>query len=260
MNLIFDTHAHYDDEAFDGDREEILSGLREHGIGTVVNIGASLSSCGTTLALAKRYPFLYAAVGIHPNETGELTEKDMDWLKQIAGEEKVVAIGEIGLDYHWPEPEPALQKQWFRRQIELAKEVKLPIIVHSRDAAEPTMQIIQETKAYECGGVIHCYSYSPEMAEEYVKMGFFIGMGGVLTFKNAKKLVRCAERIPLSSIVLETDCPYMAPEPNRGKRNDSSQLIYVAQKLAEIKGITAEEVKQATTENAHRLYRLTQNK
>ena len=230
------------------------------GIGKVVDVGADMPSSKMALELAKQYEFVYAALGVHPSEVEGLTEDDMAWISSHAAHEKVAAIGEIGLDYHWPEPKPALQKQWFRRQIELAKEVKLPIIVHSRDAAEPTMQIIQETKAYECGGVIHCYSYSPEMAEEYVKMGFFIGMGGVLTFKNAKKLVRCAERIPLSSIVLETDCPYMAPEPNRGKRNDSSQLIYVAQKLAEIKGITEEEVKQVTTENAHRLYRLTQNK
>ena len=228
-SYIFDTHSHYDDKAFDSDRDEILGGLLAKGIGKVVDVGADMPSSKMALELAKQYEFVYAALGVHPSEVEGLTEDD-------------------------------IQKQWFRRQIELAKEVKLPIIVHSRDAADPTMQIIQETKAYECGGVIHCYSYSPEMAEEYVKMGFFIGMGGVLTFKNAKKLVRCAERIPLSSIVLETDCPYMAPEPNRGKRNDSSQLIYVAQKLAEIKGITAEEVKQATTENAHRLYRLTQNK
>ena len=258
--MIFDTHAHYDDERFEEDRDALITSMPGRGVGTIINVGASIESTKTTLALSEKYPFVYAAVGVHPSDISGLNEETFAWLKEQTKKEKVAAVGEIGLDYHWPEPKPALQKQWFRRQIELAKEVKLPIIVHSRDAAEPTMQIIQETKAYECGGVIHCYSYSPEMAEEYVKMGFFIGMGGVLTFKNAKKLVRCAERIPLSSIVLETDCPYMAPEPNRGKRNDSSQLIYVAQKLAEIKGITAEEVKQVTTENAHRLYRLTQNK
>ena len=258
--MILDTHAHYDDEAFDADREELLESLQPNGIEKVVNVCASIDGLQNTVALMEKYPFVYGAVGVHPDDADKMTQETLDEIRRLSHLDKMVAIGEIGLDYHWPEPEPALQKQWFRRQIELAKEVKLPIIVHSRDAAEPTMQIIQETKAYECGGVIHCYSYSPEMAEEYVKMGFFIGMGGVLTFKNAKKLVRCVERIPLSSIVLETDCPYMAPEPNRGKRNDSSQLIYVAQKLAEIKGITEEEVKQVTTENAHRLYRLTQNK
>lgn len=185
-SYIFDTHSHYDDKAFDSDRDEILGGLLAKGIGKVVDVGADMPSSKMALELAKQYEFVYAALGVHPSEVEGLTEDDMAWISSHAAHEKVAAIGEIGLDYHWPEPEPALQKQWFRRQIELAKEVKLPIIVHSRDAADPTMQIIQETKAYECGGVIHCYSYSPEMAEEYVKMGFFIGMGGVLTFKNAK--------------------------------------------------------------------------
>ena len=195
-----------------------------------------------------------------------MKEADMEELSHMAREDKVVAIGEIGLDYFRKEGNAykSVQKEWFCRQLDLAKEIEKPVIIHSRDAAEDTIQILRdfrkENPQIENPGVIHCYSYSPELAKEYVAMGFYIGIGGVVTFKNAKKLVRCAERIPLSSIVLETDCPYMAPEPNRGKRNDSSQLIYVAQKLAEIKGVTAEEVKQATTENAHRLYRLTQNK
>ena len=257
---LFDTHAHLSDEAFDEDRHSLIPKLFESGVTRIIDVACDVRTADRTIELIDRYPFIYGTVGMHPHDVSAMDNALMDRISDILQHKKMLALGEIGLDYHWPEPEPALQKQWFCRQIELAKEVKLPIIVHSRDAAEPTMQIIQETKAYECGGVIHCYSYSPEMAEKYVKMGFFIGMGGVLTFKNAKKLVRCAERIPLSSIVLETDCPYMAPEPNRGKRNDSSQLIYVAQKLAEIKGITAEEVKQVTTENAHRLYRLTQNK
>ena len=255
-NYIFDTHSHYDDKAFDSDRDEILNGLFEKGIGKVVDVGADMVSSKMALELAGQYEFVYAALGVHPSEVEGLTESDMAWIVNHASHEKVVAIGEIGLDYHWPEPEPALQKQWFRRQIELAKEVKLPIIVHSRDAAEPTMQIIQETKAYECGGVIHCYSYSPEMAEEYVKMGFFIGMGGVLTFKNAKKLVRCAERIPLSSIVLETDCPYMAPEPFRGRRNDSSFVYLMAEKIARLKGISKEEAAALSMANAKRLFRI----
>ena len=193
---------------------------------------------------------------MHPSETEGLAESDMEWIFGHAEQKKVVAIGEIGLDYYWPEPAPEIQRKWFLRQIELAKETNLPIIVHSRDAAAETMAIIKETKAYECGGVIHCYSYSPEMAEEYVKMGFYIGVGGVVTFKNAKKLKRTVETIPLSRIVLETDCPYMAPEPNRGKRNDSSQLIHVAEKIGELKEISVEEVIRVTTENALRLYRL----
>lgn len=254
--LIFDTHSHYDDKAFEEDRHELLAGLRAKGIGNVVNVGADMASSRIALTLAEQYEFVYAALGVHPSETEGLAEADMEWIFGHARQKKVVAIGEIGLDYHWPEPAPEIQRKWFLRQIELAKETNLPIIVHSRDAAAETMAIIKETKAYECGGVIHCYSYSPEIAEEYVKMGFYIGVGGVVTFKNAKKLKRTVETIPLSRIVLETDCPYMAPEPNRGKRNDSSQLIHVAEKIGELKEISSEEVIRVTTENALRLYRL----
>ena len=253
-SYIFDTHSHYDDKAFDSDRDEILGGLLAKGIGKVVDVGADMPSSKMALELAKQYEFVYAALGVHPSEVEGLTEDDMAWISSHAAHEKVAAIGEIGLDYHWPEPEPALQKQWFRRQIELAKEVKLPIIVHSRDAAEPTMQIIQETKAYECGGVIHCYSYSPEMAEEYVKMGYYIGVGGVVTFKNAKELKETVAEIGLPHIVLETDCPYMAPEPHRGTRNDSRNLIYVVKTIAELTGTTPEEVETVTWENAKRLF------
>ena len=255
-SYIFDTHSHYDDKAFDSDRDEILGGLLAKGIGKVVDVGADMPSSKMALELAKQYEFVYAALGVHPSEVEGLTEDDMAWISSHAAHEKVAAIGEIGLDYHWPEPEPALQKQWFRRQIELAKEVKLPIIVHSRDAAEPTMQIIQETKAYECGGVIHCYSYSPEMAEEYVKMGFFIGMGGVLTFKNAKKLKEAAAELPIERILLETDCPYLAPEPYRGKRNSSLYLPQVVAALAEIKGLTCQEIEDITWHNGCRFYGL----
>lgn len=254
--LIFDTHSHYDDRAFDGDREELLLSLREKGIGTVVNVGADMETSRQALQLAEKYDFVYAALGVHPSEVAELTESDMDWICQRAAHKKVVAIGEFGLDYHWEEPAPQLQRKWFLRQIELAKEVHLPIIIHSRDAAAETMEILTREKAYECGGVIHCYSYSPEQAKEYVDMGFYIGIGGVVTFKNAKKCVRTVEEIPLENIVLETDCPYMAPEPNRGKRNDSSQLIYVAEKIAALKGTTTEEVVRITEENARKMYGL----
>lgn len=254
--LIFDTHSHYDDRAFDGDREELLLSLPEKGIGTVVNVGADMETSRQALQLAEKYDFVYAALGVHPSEVAELTESDMDWICQHAAQKKVVAIGEFGLDYHWEEPAPQLQRKWFLRQIELAKEVHLPIIIHSRDAAAETMEILTREKAYECGGVIHCYSYSPEQAKEYVDMGFYIGIGGVVTFKNAKKCVRTVEEIPLENIVLETDCPYMAPEPNRGKRNDSSQLIYVAEKIAALKGTTTEEVVRITEENARKMYGL----
>ena len=254
--LIFDTHSHYDDTAFDDDREELLYSLGQRGVGRVVDVGADPASCRAALALAEKYDFIYAALGIHPSETEGLTEADMDWICQHAPHPKVVAIGEFGLDYHWQEPPGEIQRRWFLRQIDVAKEMGLPIIIHSRDAAEETMKILTETKAYDCGGVIHCYSYSAEMAKEYAEMGFYIGVGGVVTFKNAKKLKRAVEELPIQRIVLETDCPYMAPEPNRGMRNDSAQLIHVAEKIAGLKGMTVQEVIRITAENAGKLYRL----
>lgn len=254
--MIFDTHSHYDDERFDDDREELLAGMKDNGVGEIVNVGADPAGCRKSLLLAERYDFVYAALGVHPSEVEGLTEADMDWIQGEAKREKVVAIGEIGLDYHCPEPLPECQKKWFYRQLQLAKQTQLPIIIHSRDAAEDTMTILRETGAGEFGGVIHCYSYSAEMAKEFVEMGFYIGVGGVITFKNAKKLRRTVEEISLNRIVLETDCPYMAPEPNRGTRNDSSQIIHVAEKIAEIKGITREEVIAVTEKNARSLYRL----
>lgn len=254
--MIFDSHCHYDDKAFDGERDGLLRGLCDQGVDRLVNVGADMSSSRTALALAERYDFVYCALGVHPSEVEELREADINWIREHAGHEKVVAIGECGLDYHWPEPAPELQKQWFCRQIELAKEVHLPIIIHSRDAAAETMEIIKHTKAYDCGGVIHCYSYSPEMAKEYVQMGFYLGIGGVVTFKNAKKLKKTVEEIPLEHLVLETDCPYLAPEPHRGSRNDSSQLIYVAEKIAELKGISKERVIEETRKNAEKMYGL----
>lgn len=254
--MIFDTHSHYDDEAFDGDREELLAGLPEKGVGKVVTVGADLATSRAALALAKTHEQVYAAIGIHPTETGPVTEEDIEWLRSHSSDEKVVAIGEIGLDYHWKKPDPAVQKKWFERQIALAKEVNLPIIFHSREAAERTMKIIRDTKAYECGGVIHCYSYSREMAEEYVKMGYYIGVGGVVTFNNARKLKETVEALPLESIVLETDCPYLSPEPERGRRNDSTKLTFVVDEIARIKGLEREEVIKVTEDNANKLYRL----
>lgn len=254
--MIFDTHSHYDDKVFDEDRDVLLRSLRTNGVERVVNVGADMVSSRTALALAEQYDFVYCALGVHPSETGSLMEADMDWIREHANHKKVVAIGEFGLDYHWPEPDAVVQKKWFYRQIELAKETELPIIIHSREAAAETMTILTETKAYDCGGVIHCYSYSPEMAKEYVKMGFYIGIGGVVTFKNAKKLKKTVEELPLEHIVLETDCPYMAPEPMRGKRNDSSLLVYVAEKIAELKGVSVDEVIKITTKNAEKLYHL----
>ena len=207
------------------------------------------------MALAEKYPYVYAAVGIHPDEVGALNEEIFAGMEALLRHDKVVAVGEIGLDYYWDNESHEVQEKWFVRQLELARRHNLPIIIHSREAAADTMEIM---KAHAQGleGVIHCYSYSREQAEEYVKMGFYIGIGGVLTFKNAKKLKEVAAAIPLERIVLETDCPYLAPEPFRGKRNQSSYIRYVAEKLAEIKGMTAEEVIAVTEENAKKMYRL----
>lgn len=256
MDTIFDTHAHYDDEAFDGDREQLIESLGAHGIGAVVNVGASMASCRTTLALTEKYPFFYGALGVHPNETAELTEEDMEWIKRESRREKIVAIGEIGLDYYWDEPEREIQKRWFVRQLALAKETGLPVIIHSRDAARDTLDIMKAEHGGTTGGVIHCFSYGVEIAREYLNMGYFIGIGGVLTFKNAKKLKEVAEYVPMDRIVLETDCPYLAPVPHRGKRNSSLNLPYVVEAMAEIKKMEPEEVIRVTSENAKKLYRL----
>ena len=256
MTPIFDTHAHYDDEAFDEDRDELLAELPENGIARVVNVGASLASCGRTIELMNRYDYIYGAIGVHPSETAELNDETFEWLRQQCQLEKCVAVGEIGLDYYWDEPDRELQKEWFRRQLNLARELAKPVIIHSRDAAKDTVDLMTEEHAEEIGGVIHCYSYTKETAEVFLKMGFYFGIGGVLTFKNAKKLKEAVAYIPLDRIVLETDCPYLAPEPNRGKRNSSLNIPYVVKALAEIKGVEEETVRKAAWENAHKLYRL----
>lgn len=256
QNMIFDTHAHYDDEAFDEDREELLWKMKEQGVEFIVNVGANIASTKKTIELVQRYPFLYGAVGIHPSETEELKEEDMLWLKKASVQKDIVAIGEIGLDYYWPEPDREIQKKWFIRQLALASEVKLPVIIHSRDAAEDTLEILKEWDKDKTGGVIHCFSYSKEIAREYLSMGYYFGIGGVLTFKNARKLVEAVEIIPMEKILLETDCPYLAPEPYRGKRNQSGYIDFVAEKLAKLKGITKEEVLRITSDNAKNFYHL----
>ena len=254
--MIFDTHAHYDDDAFDEDRDVLLSGMKDAGVEYIVNIGASMASSKRSVALAEKYPFMYAAVGVHPDEVGELDEEKFATLKEWAKHEKVKAIGEIGLDYYWDKERHDLQKHWFLRQMELAHEMKLPMIVHSREAAKDTLDMVIAAKPLELSGVIHCYSYSVEQAREYLNMGYYIGIGGVLTFKNGKKLKEVAEYAPLSQIVLETDCPYLAPVPYRGKRNDSSKLSYVAEELAAIKQVSVEEVIRITNENGRKLYHI----
>lgn len=251
--MIFETHAHFDDDAFDADREELIRTLPEKGVQRIINVGASIESTKTTVALAEKYDYMYAAVGVHPSDIDGLNEESFAWLKEQTKNAKTVAIGEIGLDYYW-DKEPEVQEQqryWFKRQLELAAECELPVIIHSRDAAEDTMQILKE---HTLPGVIHCYSYSPEMAKEFVKMGFYIGVGGVVTFKNAKKLKETVQEIPLERILLETDCPYMAPEPHRGKRNDSSYIPYMVEKIAELKGVSTAEVERVTWDNAMQLF------
>lgn len=257
--MIFDTHAHYDDPAFDEDRDELLKGLKEHGIDRVVNVGASIQTTKNTIALTEKYPFVYGAVGVHPSETEELTDGLLDWLFEMTKKPKIVAVGEIGLDYHWDEPGRDVQKHWFVKQLSLARRAKLPVSIHSRDAARDTLDIMKAEKAGELGGVIHCFSYGVEMAREYLDMGFYLGIGGVLTFTNAKKLREVVEYAPLKRLVLETDCPYLSPVPNRGKRNSSVNLPYVAEAVGRIKGMSAEEVIAATTENALRMYRIREN-
>ena len=256
MREIFDTHAHYDDEAFDEDRAELLRELPGQGIARVVNVGASLASCKKTIELLEQYDYIYGALGVHPSDTAELTEESVDWLREQCKRDKCLAVGEIGLDYYWDEPDREIQKKWFVRQLALAGELKLPVIIHSREAAKDTIDIMKAEKAGEIGGVVHCYSYTKETAKIFLDMGFYFGIGGVLTFKNAKKLKEAVEYIPMDRIVLETDCPYLAPEPNRGRRNSSLNLPYVVNTMAEIKGITEEEVRIAAWENAIKLYRM----
>ncbi len=253
--MIFDSHAHYDSEQFEKDREEVLSSMQENGIGTIVNCAADWDSVTEVVDLANEYPFVYAAVGLHPDEVGCLDEERFAYLKEQCQKEKVVAVGEIGLDYYWEKESHELQKQWFIRQLALARELDLPVIIHSRDAAADTLEIMQRY-AQGLRGVIHCFSYSKELAREYVKMGFFIGIGGVVTFKNGKKLKEIVEETSLRQILLETDCPYLAPVPYRGKRNSSLYLPYVAQEIASLKGISYEEVVAQTEQNGKRLFRI----
>ncbi len=266
--MIFDTHAHYDDECFDGDREELLKGLKNENVGAVVNVGADFKGCAASMVLAGKWDFISAAVGIHPDYADFMDEDTIKKLRMWLNEPKCVALGEIGLDYSREEADRECQKYWFKRQLEIAKEENKPVIIHSRDAAEDTLEILKtyskELKAagaereelFKIPGVVHCFSYGVELAREYIKMGFFIGVGGVSTFKNGRKLKEVIADIPLESIVLETDSPYLAPVPLRGTRNNSANIKYVVDAISEIKGIGKEETEKITFENAKKLYRL----
>lgn len=277
---IFDTHAHLCDAAFDEDREAIIADLGTHGVGAFTEIGFDLPSSRAALALAERHPNIYAAVGFHPDHSDHLRDEDVETLRQmVENDQKIVAIGEIGLDYHYtregilrraaasgqepdPEslatadPEPEIQKACFRRMLQLARALGLPINVHSREAAQDTYDLIVEEHGYENSGIIHCFGYPVEMAERFVKLGLYVGVGGVVTFKNSRKLKEVVERIPIERIVLETDCPYMAPVPKRGTRNDPRNLPYVVEEIAVLRQMDPAEVIRITTENAKRVYRI----
>ena len=253
--MLFDTHAHMDDHAFDADREELLAGFPAQGVGLVMNPGCSAESSRNVDKLTAQYEYLYGAVGSHPDAADEVNEALLEEYRMLCKQNpKIKAIGEIGLDYHYEDIPRDIQKQAFRAQMALAKELNLPVIVHEREAHEDGMKIVEEFP--EVTGVFHCYSGSAEMAKWLVSRGWYIGFTGVLTFNNALKTVEVAASIPLDRIVLETDCPYMAPEPFRGKRNDPGKLYRMAEKLAEIRGLTVEEIHRITTENGKRLYRI----
>lgn len=261
--MIFDTHTHYDDHVYDEDRDKVIEGLAAANVGRICNIGADMQGSRDTAALAAKYPFVYGTAGVHPDEVGELNDELYAELGEIAKRPKMVAIGEIGLDYHGfdvfeGKPDKDTQKYWFRKQLDLAHELNLPVVIHSRNAAEDTMEIMEEYHRQgliRCA-VIHCYSYSKELASKYLDMGYYIGIGGVLTYEGQKKLTKVVEMLPMDRMLLETDCPYLTPVPVRKdrERNLSSYLNYVVDKISEIKGISTEEIEAATWDNAHRFY------
>lgn len=254
--MYIDTHAHYDDERYEGDLDELLGGLSKNGVELIINAGSNMESSLKGICLAEKYDFFYTAVGVHPHEADKMTEADIEKLRKKSSHPKVVAIGEIGLDYYYDYSKRQTQKKWFIKQLELARTVKKPVVIHSRDAAQEVFDILREHNGGVNGGVIHCYSGSVEMALGYIEMGFYIGIGGVVTFKNAKKLIEVVEKVPLNRILLETDCPYLSPEPVRGKRNDSGNLRYIAQKVAEIKQISVEELLKVTNCNSLALFNI----
>ncbi|HHT98397.1 MAG TPA: TatD family hydrolase [Clostridiales bacterium] len=252
--MIFETHAHYDDEAYNDDRESLINSLPEHCIEYVLNICSSIESVDRTIALTDEYSFIYSAIGIHPDSTKDLNEEKFIWLKNKTNHPKCLAVGEIGLDYYWDTTPRDIQIKWFERQIDLAKQRKLAIVFHSRDAAKDTFDIIKSNNIVSVGGVLHCYSYSKEQAKEYLDLGLYLGIGGVVTFNNAKKLKEVVEYAPLEQLVLETDAPYLSPVPHRGKRNTSINLSLIAGEIARIKNIDYETVVNVTNENAKKLF------
>ena len=253
--MIFDSHAHYDDEAFDADREQVIEQIREKGVIGVLNCGASIEGARASVELAKKYDFFYAAVGVHPEHADTVDEALLQELRELSKFEKVRAIGEIGLDYYWDEnPERQIQKTAFRQQMKLAEEIGLPVVIHDREAHADTLEIMKEFP--KVTGVVHCFSGSAEFAKDCLKLGYYIGFTGVVTFKNAKKALEVAEIVPLDKLLVETDCPYMAPTPHRGKRNQSDYIEFILDSISEIKGISKEELSKITIENIKNLIKL----
>lgn len=255
--MLFDSHTHINDKQFDGDRSEVLRRAREeYGVSRILNIGFNRETIRATLALAEAYDFIYAAVGWHPHDARDCTVEDLDWLESLTEHPKVVALGEMGLDYYWNHSPRGVQESVFRQQIRLARELELPMIIHDRDAHEDVVRILREEKAEEVGGVMHCFSGDWETAEQCLNMNFMIGLGGPVTFKNAKLPKEIARKVPLDRLLVETDAPYLAPHPYRGKRNETGYVRMVAEAIADIRGLSLEEVARQTAANANRLFRI----
>jgi len=252
--MLIDSHAHLDDERFDQDRDEIIRNLNNYGIELVINPGSDIPSSVKAVSLAKEYKNIYAAVGVHPHDVKTMDDTTLELLSSLANNEKVVAIGEIGLDYHYDNSPRDLQKKWFIEQIRLAKKLKLPIIIHEREASQDMYNILKQEADSSLTGVLHCYSGSLEMAREYLKMGFYISFAGPVTFKNSRVSKEVAKNIPLEKMLIETDSPYLSPEPKRGKRNEPLNVRYVAAVIAELRGISFDEVVDATSKNTKKLF------
>jgi TatD DNase family protein len=252
--MLFDTHAHLNAEEYNDDLEEVLSRAQEAGVSNMVIVGFDRPTIERAMELVERYDFLYASVGWHPVDAIDMTEEDLAWIERLSSHSKVVALGEMGLDYHWDKSPKDIQKEVFRKQIRLARKVKLPIIIHNREATADILEILKEEKAEEVGGIMHCFSGSPEVARECINMNFYISLGGPVTFKNAKKPKEVALEVPLEKLLIETDCPYLTPHPFRGKRNEPGYVKLVAEQIAEIKGLSYEEVAETTTKNAKKFF------
>ena len=252
--LLFDTHAHLDDKSFDKDRDELIEEIRGSGVTNIMDIGADIESSKKALSIAKKYAFIYAAVGVHPSDVSGMTDADLDVIRELAKDEKVKAIGEIGLDYHYDDADREAQKKWFVKQLELADELGLPVVIHDRDSKGDCINILRDMKVKNA--VMHCFSGSAETARQLVKMGLMISFTGVLTFKNARRAVEACREIPLERLMIETDCPYMAPEPHRGERNHSGYVRFVAEKMAAVKGVSYDEICRITYENGRRFFNI----